>query len=129
LLLGITTSSFAGDYSYITAEDMKTKIETGGEMLILDIQVEEDFSNHHLPGSVATYAYPVKTEAEEARIDKVVQLYEESGKEIVIVCPRGQGGAKRGYDYRVSKNVPAEKIAILENGMGGWPYAELVEKN
>lgn len=129
LCLGIASQSVAADYSYITAEEMKGRIEAAGEMIILDIQVEDEFSMHHLPGSVPTYAYPVKTEEERTRIDQVVQLYEQSGKEIVIVCPRGEGGAKRGYDYLVSRDIPAEKITILEKGMAGWPYAELVEKN
>lgn len=129
LYLGLASQSVAADYSYINAEEMKGKIEAAGEMIILDIQVEDEFSQHHLPGAVPTYAYPVKTEDERTRIDQIVQLYEQSGNEIVIVCPRGEGGAKRGFDYLVSMDIPVEKISILEKGMAGWPYAELVEKN
>ena len=128
LVLGAVTSVYAGDYNYIDAKNMKNRIETGNEVIIVDIQIEKEFKQHHLPGSIATYAYPVKTEAERAQIDKAVQLYQESGKDVVIVCPRGKGGAKRCYDYMLKNNVPTEKIYILEKGIAGWPYKELFEK-
>ncbi len=127
-VLGAVITVCAGDYNYIAAKDMKSRIETGSEIIIVDIQIEKEFKEHHLPGSIATYAYPVKTEAERAQIDKAVQLFQESGKDVVIVCPRGEGGAKRCYDYMQKKNVPSEKIYILEKGIAGWPYKELFEK-
>ncbi|SHO52246.1 rhodanese-like domain-containing protein [Desulfopila aestuarii] len=126
-VLGAVTSVCAGDYNYISAKDMKSRIETGSDVIIVDIQIEKEFKQHHLPGSIATYAYPVKTEAERAQIDKAVQRFQESGKDVVIVCPRGEGGAKRCYDY-MKKNVPSEKIYILEKGIAGWPYHELLQK-
>ncbi len=115
-------------YNYIAAKDMKSRIETGSEVIIVDIQIEKESSQHHLPGSIATYAYPVKTEAERAQIDKAVQLFQQSGKDVVIVCHRGEGGAKRCYDYMQKKKVPSEKIFTLEKGIAGWPYQELFEK-
>ncbi|MGB3210708.1 MAG: rhodanese-like domain-containing protein [Desulforhopalus sp.] len=127
-VLAVATSVFAGEYNYIAAKDMKNRIETGSEVIIVDIQLEKEFKQHHLPGSVPTYAYPVKTDAESARIDKAVKIFEESGKDVVIVYPRGAGGAKRTYDYMLKKNVPSQKIYILEKGISGWPYQELMEK-
>lgn len=128
LLLLLTASvSFAGSYNYISAEQMKSKITSGGDVIVVDIQEEKDFNKHHLPGSIATYAYPVKTDSERAAIDKAIAKYGETGQQVVIVCPRGKGGAKRCYDYMKSKNVPDDKLTILENGMAGWPYSDLVE--
>ncbi len=129
LVLGFTASVQAGDYTYISAEEMKGRIEAQSELIIVDIQVAEEFAQHHLPGSIATYAYPVKTDAERAQIDAAVQEYNATGKPVVIVCPRGQGGAKRCYDYMMEHNVPAEKLSILEKGIAGWPYAEMLEKS
>lgn len=126
-LLLTTSVTFAESYNYISAEQMKAKITSGDDMIVVDIQEEKDFKQHHLPGSIATYAYPVKTESERAAIDKAVTRYNETGQQVVIVCPRGQGGAKRCYDYMKSQKVPEEKLTILENGMGGWPYPEVVE--
>lgn len=72
-------------------------------MIIVDIQGEKEFKQHHLPGSVATYAYPVKTDTERAAIDQAVTKYNETGSQVVIVCPRGEGGTKLCYDYMKSK--------------------------
>lgn len=127
-LLLSTSVCVAESYNYISAEQMRTKITSGNKQIVVDIQEEKDFVLHHLPGSIATYAYPVKTDNERAAIDKAVAKYHETGQHVVIVCPRGLGGAKRCYDYMKSKNVPKEKLAILENGMAGWPYPEFVER-
>ncbi len=120
-------SSFAADYNYISAEKMKETLEAGKDVIIVDIQVEQEFNEHHLTGSLATYAYPVKSDSEQAKIAEAVKKYQETGKPVVIVCPRGKGGAKRCYDYMKAHNVPEEKLTILENGMSGWPYKEFVE--
>lgn len=126
-LLLSTSASFAKTYNFISAEQMKAKITSGNDIIVVDIQEEKDFNQHHLPGSIATYAYPVKTDSERSAIDKAIAKYNETGQKVVIVCPRGKGGAKRCYDYMKSKNVPEEKLTILENGIAGWPYTELVE--
>jgi hypothetical protein len=55
-------------------------------------------------------------------------MFNQSGNDVVIVCPRGAGGAKRAYDYMRKNNVPSEKLSILEKGIAGWPYKELFEK-
>lgn len=119
-------SAVAADYNYISQEDMKQRLEAGSELLIVDIQVQEEYAEHHLPGSLPTFAYPVKSAADRAKIDQAVQHYQKTEADIVIVCPRGKGGAKRCYDYLKSQNVPTEKLFILEKGMSGWPYKELV---
>ncbi len=130
LVLFLTsTISMASGYNFISAEKMKENLEAGDNVIIVDIQVEKEFNEHHIPGSLATYAYPVKSDSDRLKVDKAVKKYEETGKNVVIVCPRGKGGAKRCYDYMKAHNVPEEKLAILENGMSGWPYKELVEKN
>jgi len=105
---------------------MKQRLSTGKSTIIADIQVEEEFNQHHLPGSLATFAYPVKTDAERAKIDSAVQQYRNTNDMVVIVCPRGKGGAKRCYDYMTANNVPQEKLYILEKEMSGWPYKDMV---
>ncbi len=126
LFLILVNSAFAADYNYISPEDMKQRISTDKSTIIVDIQVEEEFAQHHLPGSLATFAYPVKTDAERAKIDKAIQQYRNTQDMVVIICPRGKGGAKRCYDYMKANNVPDEKLYILEKGMSGWPYKEML---
>jgi len=126
LFLILVTSAIAADYNFISPEDMKQRISADKETIIVDIQVEDEFYRHHLPGSLATFAYPVKTDAERAKIDKAVQQYRNTEDIVVIVCPRGKGGAKRCYDYMKANGVPQEKLFILEKGMSGWPYKEMI---
>jgi thiosulfate/3-mercaptopyruvate sulfurtransferase len=47
---------------------------------------------------------------------------------VVIICPRGAGGAKRAYDHLARQGVADERLFILEQGQQGWPYPELLEK-
>lgn len=95
------------------------------DVLIVDIQVEKEFQQQHIPGSLATYAYPVKSEEDRTKLQEALARQKKSGSSVVIVCPRGAGGAKRSYDYLTANGVPEDKLAILEKGMSGWPYKDL----
>ena len=115
-------------YNYLAPEELKTRIESGDQQCILDIQVQEEYTEHHIKGAVPTYAYPVKTEAEKNRIEAEVAKLAEDEDPIIIVCPRGGGGAERTYDYLLNKGIEPHRLYILEKGQGGWPYEELLEK-
>lgn len=90
----------------MSPEKTKTWILEKKNLNIVDIQVEDEFKASHLPGSLATYAYPVKSDEDRAKIDDAVRISKENGYPVVIVCPRGKGGAKRCYDYMESKGFP-----------------------
>jgi len=119
-------SAVAANYNFITPDEMKAWIDRKQAFSIVDIQVEKEFALHHLPGSIATYAYPVKTDEERSAIAKAVEQYGKDGNPIVVVCPRGAGGAQRCYDYLKENNIPEEKLTILKGGIEGWPYKELL---
>ncbi len=125
-LLTMSTTVGAASYNYITPQELKSSFEAKTDFLIIDIQEKNSFSKHHLPGSIETNAYPVKSDGDKSKLDMAIKLYHESGKQIVIVCPRGAGGAKRCYNYMKTKDVPDEKMFILKNGIAGWPYKELL---
>jgi len=114
-------------YHYISAPALKVKLEGSEPLFLLDIQVEPEFNQHHVAGALATYAYPVKSEEERARIDALLPQLQGSEAPVVIVCPRGGGGAKRAYDHLLARGVGAERLQILEKGQQGWPYPELTE--
>jgi thiosulfate/3-mercaptopyruvate sulfurtransferase len=44
-----------------------------------------------------------------------------------VICPGGAGGAKRTIDYLESENIDGDRLFILENGQGKWPYEELLD--
>ncbi len=115
------------EYQYMTAAEVKEKIENSEEMVLLDIQVEEEWQEHHIAGSLPTHAYPVQSEEDKAKLDAVLS-HLEGDCPIVSVCPRGGGGAERTYNYRKEKGSAEERLFILEKGMAGWPYEELTEK-
>lgn len=116
-------------YNYLPAEALKVKLEKQESLNLVDIQVAKEFDDHHLPGALATYAYPVKSAEELGRLDALLPQLQANGDAVVIVCPRGEGGAKRTYDHLLAKGVAAERLFILEKGQEGWPYPELTKKS
>jgi len=122
--------AWAASYNYVSAAELKTWLEAAKPVLLVDIQEKPDFAAHHIKGSLETNAYPVKSEAERRTIDPALQLYREKNHAaVVVVCPRGKGGAKRAYDYLLEKGVPPTTLYILIDGMAKWPYKEWVEAN
>lgn len=115
-----------GDYNYYTADQLKNSLESETPLVLVDIQVEEEFNAHHIKSAVATYAYPVKTDEDKAKFDTVLSTIEATNSKVVIVCPRGAGGAERTYKYMLEKGVDANRLFILENGQEGWAFDELL---
>lgn len=114
-------------YQYFTAEQTKAAIENNAEIILLDIQVEDEWKAHHIDGAVPTYAYPVKSPEDEAKLAAI--LPDLAGEQpIIVICPGGAGGATRSIDYLTAQGVAAERLFILENGQSKWPYEELLAK-
>ena len=126
LIPGISLAS-QGKYNYISAADLEARLNANLPTNIVDIQVEEEFSQHHIKGATATYAYPVKNEADRAKLDMTIDEIKSNNDPVVIVCPRGAGGAKRTYNYLLEKGIHAERLLILEKGQKGWACAPLTE--
>lgn len=115
-------------YNYISAAELKEKLEANEELILLDILVEEEYVKGHIPGSIATYAYPVQTDEERTKLAAVVPLLQESNLPIIVICPGGGGGATRSIDYLVDQGIDGERLIILSGGFNAWPYEELVSE-
>ncbi len=116
------------NYRYVSAEQLKGWLEAAKPMLIVDIQVKKEFAASHIKGSLETNAYPVKSDADRQLLDPALTLNQSHDyAAVVVVCPRGKGGAKRAYDYLRKQGVADAKLFILTGGMGKWPYPEWVE--
>lgn len=122
----LTTSAFAANY--VKPDEFRKWLESGKSMIIVDIQTKEDFEKHHFKGSIETNAYPVKTDDERRRLDAAVSRANASKDDVVIICPRGKGGAMNTYEYLKSKGIPENRLYVLEGGIGGWPYKEMLIK-
>lgn len=113
-------------YQYISPEEVKQGLADKAAMTLIDIQVEKEFNQHHINGAIATYAYPVKKDQDRALLEPAIASLKVNSDKIVVVCPRGGGGAKRAYDYMLKSGLPEERLFILTKGQSGWPYPEFL---
>lgn len=125
LLLGSTYTAFAGGYNYVEQDQFRQWLEKGKNMAIVDIQVPAEFKQHHFKGALETGAYPVKSATDKQKLDAVVPKLSATRNDVVVICPRGGGGAKNTCDYLKEKGISESRIFILREGMQGWPYKEL----
>ena len=115
-------STASDDYRFITAKDLNDRINSENSPTIIDICTVEQYTAGHIKGAIETNAYPVKTDAEKAKLAEQLPMLKSSEDAVVIVCPRGAGGAKRTYDFYKSFGIDENRLYILENGMDGWPF-------
>jgi len=114
-------------FNWVEPEQLKQWLEAKKPMILVDIQDKPSFAAHHFPGSIETNSFPTETDAERKRIDPAVAAFKKSGNDVVVLCPRGGGGAKRTYSYLKSQGVPENKLFILTGGVDKWPYPSLLE--
>ncbi len=126
LLLLCAGNVFAGGENFITAEDFKVILDGNKPAVIADIQKPKDFQKAHFYDAIETDAYPVKKDAEKEQLGKIVEMYQKTGNQVIIVGPRGGSGSKRAYQYLLEQGIPADKLFILKGGMRKWPYEELL---
>ncbi len=119
--IALSQNCLAADYRYVDADELKGWLDAVKPVLLVDIQVKKDFAAHHIKGSLETNAYPVKSDVERRAIEPAVALAGDY-EAVVIVCPRGKGGATRTYDYLKKQGVAESKLYILTGGMEKWPH-------
>ena len=127
LLLVPGISVAKNQYNYISATQLESRLTANQPTNLIDIQVKEEFSEHHIKGAIPTYAYPVKSDTDRTKLDTTIGQISSNSDPVVIVCPRGGGGAKRTYDYLLQQSVSEERLLILEKGQSGWAYSSLTE--
>ena len=125
LVVLFASAAFAADYQYVSPEKFKEWQESGKKTIVVDIQLPAEFGKRHFKGSIETNAYPVKSDEERKKLEKALEQIKLLQEDVVIVCPRGGGGAKNTYDYLKGKGVDEKRLFILAKGMEGWPYAEM----
>jgi rhodanese-related sulfurtransferase len=125
-LLFTATGAFAflsGGYNYISAADLQKRLEANSPMILVDICSVEQFAKGHIPGSLETNAYPVETDEQRAALAGLLPQILESSDDVIVLCPRGGGGAKKTYDFYKNNGVAESRLLILEKGVEKWPYA------
>ncbi len=122
LLVSAVWAADTSEYAFISPDALQQRQAAGDSLIIVDICPLEQFDQGHVPDSVGTQAYPVKSEEDTAKLNPVLQQIKASQDDVVVVCPRGKGGAKRTVAYFASKGVASSRLLILEGGMGEWPH-------
>lgn len=109
-------------------EELKRWMESGKRFIIVDIQPKEEFERHHFDGSIETNAFPAQTDEQKARLNAALELIRSAQDDVVIVCPRGRSGAMNTFEYFKSQGIDERRLYILEGGIAGWPYREMLHK-
>jgi len=125
LVLFWCTGAGAVDYRYVQQETFRKWIVSGTPVIIVDTQLPTQFAKHHFKGAIETNAYPANSDADRKRLDAVLPKIKAGRGDVVIVCPRGGGGAKNTFTYLKEQGVAESRLLILEKGMDGWPYPEM----
>ncbi|MDO8946391.1 MAG: rhodanese-like domain-containing protein [Desulfocapsaceae bacterium] len=127
LIIGLLNmAALLDSFNYVKADDFKQWLDSGKAMVLVDIQVKDEFSLHHFKDSIETNAFPVETEEQRKMLDPAVAAAKKTGTDVVVICPRGGGGAKRCYSYLKAQGIPEEKLFILEGGIAKWPHKEML---
>ncbi len=97
-------------YEQITAEDAKKIMDSGEDVIILDVREQDEFDGGHIPGATLIPYTEIENRAEEMLADK--------DKQILVYCRSG----------RRSK-IASESLAKLGytnvkefGGINDWPY-------
>jgi rhodanese-related sulfurtransferase len=121
---GSPTPAAASAYRYLSGPELERKLKAHESMDVVDIQVLPEFAKHHIQGAIPTYSYPVKSAEDKSKLDAVLPKLRASTGPVVIVCPRGAGGAERAYEHLKERGIPEARLFILEKGQAGWTSAE-----
>ena len=114
-------------FQYITAEELKAKLETKEKLFIVDLQTQPDYDKKHIIGSFATDAYGMDTEEKKDRVASLAKDFGSGSEPVVLICPKGKSNAEKAFNLYMEKGIDRSRLLILEGGMTGWPYDELTE--
>ena len=111
-------------YNYMEPVAVAEAIRTNAKVVLIDIQEADDFEEEHLKGAIKTTAYPVKTEEDNKKLLTALGAIKPDDK-VVVVCPKGGGGAERAYDLLAQNGIEKSRLYILTDGQYGWPRKTL----
>lgn len=119
-------------YNYISVEELKARMDRGdlesGAMVLVTTQTEEEYASGHIKGAYPTYARPLETDEDFAKLDSFLEMIKDNDAEIVIICPGGRSGAERPFDYFTKHGIAAKRLLILKDGQRAFnsAYPDLV---
>ena len=110
-----TTHIPAIEYKKMTPEEAKARIDSGDEIIILDVRTEEEYNAEHIPNAILI--------PNETIIDKMPDLLPDLEAEILIYCRSGNRSAQ------AAKKLLAIGYTNVYDfgGIIDWPYDTVTE--
>lgn len=97
-------------YNRITAEEAKSRIDSGDEVIILDVRTEEEYNAQHIPNAVLI--------PNETITDKMPELLPDLDAEILVYCRSGNRSA-----HAAKKLIEIGYTNVHDfGGIISWPY-------
>lgn len=105
----------AVEYQKITAEEARSRIDSGDDVIILDVRTEEEYLTGHIPGAILI---PNETIG-----DKKPELLPELDAEILIYCRSGNRSAQAA-----KKLISLGYTKVYDfGGIIDWPYGTTIK--
>jgi rhodanese-related sulfurtransferase len=93
---------------FITAEDVKQRLDAGAPQVIIDVRDSDHFQKTHLPGAISIPLRSLETRGKEIPRETPVVLY--------CACPHHLASLAYQYLYRLGYR----NIRVLKEGLPGW---------
>ena len=98
------------EYNTITAEEAKARIDSGDEIIILDVRTEEEYNSGHIQNAILI--------PNETITDKTPELLPDLDAEILIYCRSGNRSAQAA-----KKLIAIGYTNVYDfGGIINWPY-------
>ena len=98
------------EYKRITAEEAKARMDSGDEIIILDVRTEEEYNSGHIPNAILI--------PNETITDKMPDLLPDLEAEILIYCRSGNRSAQAA-----KKLIAIGYTNVYDfGGIIDWPY-------
>lgn len=132
LVLAVTVLALAGpacarNYNYINVDEFKARMDAGdhesGAMVIVTTQTEQEYASGHIKAAYPTFARPLNSQSDFEKLHPFMELSKDSDSDIVIICPRGRGGAEIPYNYFMEHGIEEKRLLILKDGQEAFNQA------
>ncbi len=126
LLVAVGIAQASSGVNFIDSDRFMKYLEKKKPVYMVDIQKKNDYLRHHFYGALPTNAYPVRSGQDRDRLKTILAEIRKTRNPIVIIGPRGSHAAKRAYAYLLQQGIAPERLAVLKNGIRGWPAPEVL---
>ena len=105
-----TASPATAEYRKISAEDAKARMDSGDEIIVLDVRTKDEFNTGHIPGAILL--------PNETIIDTQPDLLPDLDAEILVYCRSGNRSAQAA-----KKLIAMGYTNVYDfGGIIDWPY-------